>query len=112
MASELHLNPRYVAKVEAILQAYAPDVEVWAYGSRVKGTHHEGSDLDLALRTPSLEPLAPSQLYALHQAFEESTLPIIVQAHDWSRLPESFQREIEREYVVVQTCSTTHRYPG
>lgn len=72
MAKELHLNPRYRATVEAILQAHAPDVEVWAYGSRVKGSHREGSDLDLALRAPGLEPLAPATLYALHEAFEES----------------------------------------
>lgn len=102
MDRELHLNPRYVAMVEAILRAHAPDVEVWAYGSRAKGTHHDGSDLDLALRGPGLEPLAPATLYALNEAFEASTLPIFVQAHDWARLPESFRREIEREYVVVQ----------
>lgn len=106
MARELNLAPRYRSMVETILRSHAPDVEVWAYGSRVKGTHRDGSDLDLALRTPGLEPLAPSKLNALHEAFEESTLPIIVQTHDWSRLPESFQQEIEREYVVLQTCST------
>ena len=30
------------------------------------------------------------------------TSPILVQAHDWAMLPESFHREIERDYVVVQ----------
>ena len=102
MSSNLHLNPRYVAMVETILRTHAPDVDVWAYGSRVKGTHREGSDLDLALRGPHKEPLAPAMLYALNEAFEESTLPLFVQVHDWARLPERFQREIEREYVVVQ----------
>ena len=106
MARELNLEPRHRSMVETILHSHVPDVEVWAYGSRVKGTNRDGSDLDLALRPPGLEPLDPSMLYALHEAFEESTLPIIVQTHDWSRLPESFQREIEQEYVVVQKCST------
>ncbi|MFN5236631.1 MAG: nucleotidyltransferase domain-containing protein [Bacteroidota bacterium] len=42
--------------------------EVWAYGSRVNGDAHEGSDLDLVIRTPgfrtasaistSLQPLS------------------------------------------------------
>ena len=36
------------------------------------------------------------------EAIEKSTIPILVQAHDWARLPESFHREIERDYVVVQ----------
>ena len=31
----------------------------------------------------------------------ESTIPFLVEARDWSRLPESFHREIERDYVVL-----------
>ena len=37
----------------------------------------------------------------LIEALEESNVPIIVQAHDWARLPESFHREIERQSHVV-----------
>ena len=33
-------------------------IEVWAYGSRVNGTAHDTSDLDLVLRTIDLSPLA------------------------------------------------------
>ena len=36
------------------------------------------------------------------EAIEKSNIPILVQAHDWAMLPESFHREIERDYVVVQ----------
>lgn len=31
----------------------------------------------------------------------QSNVPILVQVHDWARLPESFHREIERDYVVL-----------
>ncbi len=31
--------------------------EVWAYGSRVNGKAHQGSDLDLVIRTPNLQTL-------------------------------------------------------
>ena len=53
------------------------------------------------LRSPTLERLGKG--YAdLLEAIEESNIPILVQAHDRDRLPESFHREIERNYVVVQ----------
>ena len=78
-----------------------PASEVWAYGSRVNSESHEGSDLDLALRGPGLKPLGGG-LYDLLEAIEKSNIPILVQAHDWAKLPESFHREIERDYVVVQ----------
>ena len=101
MSDRLALPRRYRDQLEALLRQHVPSVEVWAYGSRVNGESHEGSDLDLALRGPALEPL-DAGFYELLEAIEKSNIPILVQAHDWARLPESFHREIEREYVVVQ----------
>ena len=101
MTDRLALPRRYRDQLEALLSEHVPDVEVWAYGSRVNGESHEGSDLDLALRGPALEPL-DGGFYDLLEAIEKSNIPILVQAHDWAMLPESFHREIERDYVVVQ----------
>ena len=50
---------------------------------------------------PALEPL-DGGFYDLLEAIEKSSIPILVQAHDWAMLPESFHREIERDYVVLQ----------
>ena len=33
-------------------------------------------------------------------AFDESTLPIVVDIHDWARLPPEYQEEIERSYYI------------
>ncbi len=101
MIDRLDLPLRYREQLEALLREHVPDVEVWAYGSRINGRSHEGSDLDLVLRSPTLEPLGGGY-YDLLEGIEESNIPILVQAHDWARLPESFHREIERDYVVVQ----------
>ena len=57
MTNRLRLYPRHRLLLEALLQKHVPNVEVWAYGSRVNGTAHEASDLDLVLRSPTLEPL-------------------------------------------------------
>ena len=101
MTDRLDLPHRYREQLEALLRQHVPYAEVWAYGSRVKGRSHPGSDLDLVLRSPTLEPLDEG-FSQLQEALEESNIPILVQAHDWARLPESFHREIERDYVVVQ----------
>ena len=103
MTDGLRLPARYRRQLEELLRQHVPDTEVWAYGSRVTGENHEGSDLDLVLRSPTLEPLGDEYLDLL-DALEQSNIPILVQAHDWARLPESFHREIERNYVVVQGC--------
>ena len=101
MTDRLDLPRRYREPLEALLRQHVPDAEVWAYGSRVNGRSHDGSDLDLVLRSPTLEPLG-YEYVELVEALEQSNIPILVQAHDWARLPESFHREIERDYVVVQ----------
>ena len=100
-AERLDLPRRYRDQIEALLREHVPGVEVWAYGSRVTGKSHKGSDLDLVLRGPDLKRIPGGQLMDLIETLEESNVPIIVQAHDWARLPESFHREIEREYVVL-----------
>ena len=101
MTDRLALPRGYRDQLEALLREHVPGVEVWAYGSRVNGGSHEGSDLDLVLRGPALEPL-DGGFHDLLEAIEKSNIPILVQAHDWAMLPESFHREIERDYVVVQ----------
>ena len=101
MPDRLDLPRRYREQIEALLREHVPGVEVWAYGSRVNGQSHEASDLDLMLRGPDLKRISSGQLTDLTEALEQSNVPIIVQIHDWARLPESFHKEIERGYVVL-----------
>ena len=102
MTDRLHLRQRYRKQVEALLREHAPGIEVWAYGSRVAGGSHDASDLDLVLRGPGLKPVPATAFVHLTDAFERSNIPILVDTHDWARLPESFHREIERAHVVIQ----------
>ncbi len=57
MTDRLHLQPKHRKALEALLREHLPDVEVWAYGSRVNGRSHDGSDLDLVLRGPGLKEI-------------------------------------------------------
>lgn len=101
MTERLDLPQRYWKQIEALLQKHLPEVEAWAYGSRVNGQSHPGSDLDLVLRSPTLEPVPGNRYANFIEALERSNIPILVQAHDWARLPKSFHHEIERDYVVL-----------
>ena len=103
MPEGLHLSPRHREAIEALLRAHLPDVEVWAYGSRVNGRSHDGSDLDLVLRGPKLVEIDASRLAEFTEALRESTVPFLVEARDWARLPDSFHREIERGHVVLNS---------
>ncbi len=98
----LELRPDDLATVRRLLARHVPEAEVWAYGSRVAGQGHEGSDLDLVVRNPA-DPRQPlADLGALVDAFGESDLPFLVDVFDWARLPEGFRREIARAHVVLR----------
>ena len=85
-------------------------VEIWAYGSRINGTAHEGSDLDLVIRTHNLQPFSMSEYNSLVETIRESNIPILVELRDWTRLPENFHKQIEKQYEVFY--SNIHNYPN
>lgn len=101
MTDRLDLPLRYRHMVETLLREHVPDAEVWAFGSRISGESHEGSDLDLVLRSPTLEPLGTAYT-KLVEAFRESNIPILIQICDWATLSESFRKEIAQNYSVLQ----------
>lgn len=100
-AVKLHLSARDRARIEALLRKHLPGVDVWAYGSRVSGRSHDGSDLDLVLRGPGLGEIDALRLADAQDALRESTIPFLVELHDWARLPKGFHPEIERLHVVL-----------
>lgn len=92
------LKDKHRQLLEALFRSLELPIEVWAYGSRVQGTAHEGSDLDLVVRTADLQPLPPGVLACLRAQLRESNLPILVDVADWGTLPESFRQNIKRHY--------------
>jgi predicted nucleotidyltransferase len=104
--THLDLPSRHLALLLNLLKTYAPQAQVWAYGSRVIGGAHEGSDLDLVLRNPQNLSLPCASLVALREALQASALPILVDVHDWAQLPLAFQRNIDAMYVELQAASS------
>jgi predicted nucleotidyltransferase len=102
---KLNLQRQHLRLLLDILNHNTPGAEVWAYGSRVNGTAHEGSDLDLVLRDPSGLNRRQKQLWRLREALRESNLPMLVDVLDWARIPDDFRREIQRQHLCIRAAA-------
>jgi predicted nucleotidyltransferase len=89
--------------LQQIFSAAGLPLEVWAYGSRVDGSAHEGSDLDLTVRAANGKPLPNGVYMELVEKIQDSNIPILVELRDWALLPENFRRNIARQHEILFT---------
>lgn len=101
----IDITPQNWQIVSSILRQWIPDCEVWAFGSRVKGTAKEFSDLDLAVI--GSQPLGLTQMAELVEAFRESMLPFKVDVVDWAEMALPFREIVQQNKVVVQAAKQT-----
>ena len=85
----IDLEAKHLATVRGILLRHAPGLPVYVFGSRAKGRAKRFSDLDLAVVTD--QPMDGSALARLHEAFDDSDLPIMVDLVDWNRSTPEFR---------------------
>lgn len=98
---QIHLLPKHKKILEDLFQKHLPNVEVWAYGSRVSGKSHSTSDLDLVVRGPGLKEIDALKILNIKKALTESKIPFLVEARDWAVLPQDFHEEIKKNYVIL-----------
>jgi type I restriction enzyme S subunit len=98
---DIDISPEQWQIVRDILQKHIPQHEVWAFGSRAKGTAKPYSDLDLAV----ISPLSTVLAAALADDFSESDLPWKVDLVDWVTTSDAFRQIIARQKVVLQKSS-------
>lgn len=70
-----------------------------AFGSRVKGTHKEYSDLDLCYQAE----IPDSVIAELLDEFEQSDLPFKIDIVAWKRCSSEFQQIITEDLVPIET---------
>jgi len=85
--------------IRDILNKTVPHCEVRAFGSRVRGTNREYSDLDLAI--VGEKKLGISVLGNVQEAFMESTIPFRVDVLDYNAVSEKFQKIIDAKYELI-----------
>ena len=96
----IDLPPSQLETVKRILAENVPRCEVRVFGSRVKQTAKDWSDLDLAV--VGIVRLGQHALYDLKEAFEESDLPIRVDVLDWHMISPEFKQVIHEGYEIIQ----------
>ncbi|NGZ28150.1 MAG: nucleotidyltransferase domain-containing protein [Magnetococcales bacterium] len=96
----LDIRPDHLKMVQEILKKHLPDQEVWAFGSRVKGTAREYSDLDLCVISD--KPLDLGLQGDLLDDFAESDLPWKVDVVDWATTSDPFRERIAHQKVILQ----------
>lgn len=95
--SKLNLKPEYAEELRKIFRAYCPKAEIWAYGSRLDGDSHDGSDLDLVVANFND---SQKNISKLKQIIIDSDIPFLVDIFELNKLPLTFQNEIRKKYIV------------
>lgn len=95
--AKLSIEPKYLEMLLDILKNFCPNSKVYAYGSRISGKSHDGSDLDLVIKNfPS-----DKRLFELKELLSESNIPFLIDVNIYENLPQSFQEEIDKNNVEL-----------
>lgn len=80
------------------------------FGSRVSGTAKKFSDLDMCLKFPlsirNDRKTANLIMSDLREKFDNSNLPFVVDLSRYEHLPEAFQKQIDKEGVLVSEAES------
>jgi type I restriction enzyme S subunit len=98
MTLQINITPGQLQLLGELLNKYLPRTQVWAFGSRVKGTSRTNSDLDLVVFSTQDQM---SAVNVLKEAFDESSLPFSVDVLIWDQISESFRQNILERYAVL-----------
>jgi len=95
----ISIQENHMNMVKKILRSIVPNCEIRAFGSRVKGTNREYSDLDLAIVGDIT--MNNRSLWKLKNAFMESRLPFRVDVLDYNATSENFRKIIDSDYEII-----------
>lgn len=81
-----------------IIHKYVPDCKVYLFGSRARGTHKEGADIDLALEAN--EKISFMTILKIQHDIEETTIPVFVDVVDLDGTSDDFKNEVKRDGIL------------
>jgi len=87
------VNPFEMEIILGIIKKHVPDCDVLAFGSRLKWTHSDASDLDLAI--VGKEKLSIGTLLGLKEDFMESDIPYKVDVLDYHGVSSAFRGVVD-----------------
>jgi type I restriction enzyme S subunit len=93
------LLPEQKEKILECVWRFAPHAKVFIFGSRARGNHKRGSDLDMMVRGE--KPLTDLQISDIKEALSVSDLPFLVDVQDYAQVDEEFLRNISSDLVCL-----------
>ena len=99
LCQQVAVSPEQMQYLLDEIHRHIPKATVWAFGSRVNGSHRPASDLDMAVHCD--KETARTDLPRLNERLIESDLSFKVQLMDFGRLPENMRATIKTKYVVL-----------
>lgn len=95
--SNLFIDKKDLDILKNILKEFCPNSEVYAYGSRINGRAHDGSDLDLTIKNFPKD----KYLFELKEIFSNSNITFLIDVNLYDDLPQSFKDEIDKNNVKI-----------
>lgn len=99
--SKLFIEQEYLKILISVFDKCCPKATIWAYGSRLNGNAHEGSDLDLVVKDFGDKKCNLSEF---REILSQSNIPFLIDILEFNSLPEAFQIEILKDYKVIYTA--------
>lgn len=96
---KFELENKYKNFIIKTIENILPDVDIFIYGSRVKGNSKEYSDVDIALQAKIDVP--PEKIFQIKAVFHDSTFPYKVDVIDLNSISESFFNIIKDDLVRI-----------
>ncbi|MFH0898027.1 MAG: nucleotidyltransferase domain-containing protein [bacterium] len=81
-----------------IIHQVLPGCKVYLIGSRARGEHSSGADIDLVLDLG--QPIERQKIFLIQDDIEETTIPLFVDIVDLHTASDEFKKEVERDGVL------------
>lgn len=94
---------QYKTALLAIIHKEIPTCKVYLFGSRARGTHRSGADIDLALDTGAVIDF--SVLCRLYDAIEQTSIPVTVDLVDLYSTSNALRDEVKNEGILWENCA-------
>ncbi|MDR1758923.1 MAG: nucleotidyltransferase domain-containing protein [Fibrobacter sp.] len=98
----LILDKDQLETIQRILQLHFEGLRVYAYGERLSENETVAPDAVLSIAVISEKPIPFEEMVAVEKAFSEKNFPFHIDIVDWLKLPESLQKSIKKESILIQ----------
>ncbi|MFH1643842.1 MAG: nucleotidyltransferase domain-containing protein [bacterium] len=94
----MNIKEKYKEILIDIITKYLPNSKIYLFGSRATQTHHEGSDIDLAL--DNKEKIELKIIFKIQDEIEQTSIPLFVDIVDINTTSEKLKNEILKEGIL------------